>query len=184
VISALQGTIGIGSDRSPDQDVTHALRLIVEIAQRALSPGVNDPTTALYCLDRLEESLRRMAARDVPSPLRFDSEGRLRVLTEVATFEDLACPTLAAVARYALRDADVVSRLLDVIATLGRTTKPRAAAELGALRDDLRRESETQLQLSCDRDLVVGGASRPVTTASCQVEPGRNRPPGSSVSNL
>ncbi len=120
VVQALQGTFGIGADRSPDQDVAHALRLIVEIAQRALSPGINDPTTALYCLDRLEECLARLAERDVPSALRFDDQGRLRVVTEVTSFEDLACPTLAAVARYSLSDADVVRRILDTLAALAR----------------------------------------------------------------
>jgi uncharacterized membrane protein len=166
VASALQGTIGVGSDRSPDQDVAHALRLIVEIAQRALSPGVNDPTTVLYCLDRLEESLVRLAARDLPSPLRFDNKGGLRIVTEVATFEDLACPTLAAVARYALSDADVVSRLLAVIATLGHITPPRAAVELVALGEALRRESESQLQLAYDRNRFAGRNSNPGTIES------------------
>jgi uncharacterized membrane protein len=160
VASALQGAIAIGSDRSPDQDVAHALRLIVEIAQRALSPGVNDPTTALYCLDRLEESLARLATRDLPSRLRFDTEGRLRIVTEVATFEDLACPTLAAVARYALSDADVVKRLLVVITALGATAQPHAAAELAALGEAMHRESESQLHLAYDRNIVAGPKSR------------------------
>jgi uncharacterized membrane protein len=166
VANALQDTIAIGFDRSPDQDIAHALRLIVEIAQRALSPGVNDPTTALYCLDRLEESLARLATRDLPSPLRFDAEGRLRVVTEAASFETLACPTLAAVARYALSDADVVNRLLVVIVALGRTAQPRAAAELAALGDALRRESDTQLHLAYDRNVVAGRNGDPRTIAS------------------
>ncbi|WP_291852481.1 DUF2254 domain-containing protein [Bradyrhizobium sp.] len=68
IADALRGTLVIGPDRSPDQDVAHALRRIVEIAQRALSPGINDPTTAIYCLDRMEEALMRLAARDVPPP--------------------------------------------------------------------------------------------------------------------
>jgi uncharacterized membrane protein len=152
VASALQAVIAVGSDRSPDQDVAHALRLFVEIAQRALSPGVNDPTTALYCLDRLEEALERLATRELPSPLRFDAEGRLRVITEVATFEDLACPTLAAIARYGLEDADVVNRILNVIETLGEIAKPPAMAELSALEAAIRSASEKHLPLAYDRN--------------------------------
>lgn len=150
VASILQGTVVIGTDRSPDQDVAHALRLVVEIAQRALSPGINDPTTALYCLDRLEECLLRLAERDRPSPVRFDREGRLRVVTEVDTFESLACPALAAVARYGLGDADVVRRLLDATAALARVAEPSAAAELAALEDTIRRDSSKLLKLAFD----------------------------------
>lgn len=64
----------------------------MEIPQRALSPGNNDPTTALYYTDRLGEAFGRMAGRDLPSPLGFDGEGRLRVMIEVLSFDELACP--------------------------------------------------------------------------------------------
>jgi uncharacterized membrane protein len=161
IADALRGTLVIGPDRSPDQDVAHALRRIVEIAQRALSPGINDPTTAIYCLDRMEEALMRLAARDVPPPTRYDKEGRLRVVTEVETLEALACPSLVAVARYALADADVISRILALIETVGRIAPAEAAAQLAALGEAIRRDSAQLLDLSYDRDRLTSAASSP-----------------------
>jgi uncharacterized membrane protein len=154
VADALQATLVVGADRSPEQDVTHAFRLIVEIAQRALSPGVNDPTTALYCLDRLEECLLNLAERDLPSPLRFDADGRLRVVTEVTSFDELVCPTLCAVARYALSDADVARRILEVIAALARVARPSAAAALASLSEEIRSDASERLDLTFDRKRV------------------------------
>ncbi|MDQ3559511.1 MAG: DUF2254 domain-containing protein, partial [Pseudomonadota bacterium] len=68
----LRGALVIGQECTPDQDLEFSIRRIVEIAQRALSPGINDPTTALYCIDRLGEALGRLAERDIPSAMRFD----------------------------------------------------------------------------------------------------------------
>ena len=51
-----------------------------------LSPGVNDPFTAINCIDRLGEALCRMAGRSCPSSLRYDDEGQLRVITYPAEF--------------------------------------------------------------------------------------------------
>ncbi|MGE4218031.1 MAG: DUF2254 domain-containing protein [Alphaproteobacteria bacterium] len=115
IAARLASALAIGSERTPEQDLEFSLRRIVEIAQRALSPGVNDPTTALYCLDRIGEALARLAERDLPSPHRADDAGRLRVVTEVRTLTDIACPALAAVARYGVGDADVAAKLVAIL---------------------------------------------------------------------
>ncbi|MGH8598824.1 MAG: DUF2254 domain-containing protein, partial [Gammaproteobacteria bacterium] len=60
----------LGSQRTPVQDVEFAVNQLVEIAVRALSPGVNDPFTAVACVDRLGAALSRLAQRGVPSPYR------------------------------------------------------------------------------------------------------------------
>jgi uncharacterized membrane protein len=68
VADRLRVALALGPDRTPEQDLEFSIRRIVEIAQRALSPGINDPTTALYCIDRLGEALGRVAGRDAPRP--------------------------------------------------------------------------------------------------------------------
>lgn len=70
IAKELADAVIIGPERTPDQDLEFSIRRIVEIAQRALSPGTNDPTTALYCLDRLREAFLRLARRDIPSAER------------------------------------------------------------------------------------------------------------------
>lgn len=131
----------IGAERTPAQDLEFSIRRIVEIAQRALSPGVNDPTTALYCIDRLEEALCRLAGRKMPSALRVDGEGRPRVLTSVYDLEEIASSAIAAIARYATEEADVIGRLLEATDAIGRMAPPRARHAFFALRARIVRAS-------------------------------------------
>ncbi|MEF2548223.1 DUF2254 domain-containing protein [Aurantimonas sp. E1-2-R+4] len=107
IAESLRGVLVIGRDRSVNQDLEFAIRRIVELAQRSLSPGINDPTTALYCIDRLGEVFGRLSGRDLPSPIRYDDTGQLRILTEVIVIEELACNAFSAIARYGTSDVDV-----------------------------------------------------------------------------
>tara|TARA_R110000868_G_scaffold35549_4_gene127447 strand:- start:59653 stop:60729 length:1077 start_codon:yes stop_codon:yes gene_type:complete len=137
VVEELRGTVVIGRDRTPHQDLDFAIRRLVELAQRSLSPGINDPTTALYCIDRLGEVLGRLAGRDIPSPFRLDKDGRLRVITEVLVPEDEACRAFAAIARYGISDADVVTRIVDTLSALEPRFPPDARAVIAELRDQV-----------------------------------------------
>ena len=134
VAGELRGALVLGAERTPEQDLEFSVRRIVEIAQRALSPGINDPTTALYCIDRLGETFDRMARRHSPSPLRFDKKGHLRILTDTKTLEQLACPAFLAVARYGRGDHDVVCKLLETLDALLRTVPPGARSSIAHLR--------------------------------------------------
>lgn len=151
VAEELRDALVVGRERTPEHDLEFSIRRIVEIAQRALSPGVNDPTTAIYCIDRLGETLSRMTERDMPSPLRFDEKRRLRIVTEVASFEALAYPAFAAVARYGVADADVVEKLLGTMDMLIRTAPPRASEAIRDLGLDIRRASGDEAILDADR---------------------------------
>ncbi len=75
----LRQTVSLGQERTLQQDVAFGIRQLVDIALRALSSGINDPTTAVQALDRIEEVLRRLAARQFPSPLRCDAAGLPRL---------------------------------------------------------------------------------------------------------
>ncbi|MGE0034988.1 MAG: DUF2254 domain-containing protein [Xanthobacteraceae bacterium] len=140
-VADLCATLIIGRDRTPTQDIEFSIRRIVEIAQRALSPGLNDPTTAIYCLDRLAEVFARLATRSFPLPWRRDDEGRLRVVTEPTTLEELVCPAFAAVARYGTADADVMTHLLAIMRMVAQRTSANSAAAILALANEIERES-------------------------------------------
>lgn len=79
----------IGSERTGTQDVTFFINQLVELAVRALSPGINDPGTAQLCIDRLEQALCHLAGRQMPSPVRHDEDGRVRVRARPVTFAQL-----------------------------------------------------------------------------------------------
>lgn len=130
--SDLRATVFLGDERTPDQDLDFSIRRIVEIAQRSLSPGINDPTTALYCIDRLRQAFVRLAGRRSPSKWRVDDQGFRRVLADPSTFETLACRSFSAVLRHAGADADVLEALafaLDrVLEAAGNEPMPRLDA--------------------------------------------------------
>jgi uncharacterized membrane protein len=151
----LRGAVVIGRDRTPYQDLEFAIRRIVELAQRSLSPGINDPTTALYCIDRLGQVLGRVADRDIPSPMRLDAGGQLRVVTEVFDLGDVTCRSFAAVARYGMGDADVVTQLAETLAKLEKSLPLAASVAVAELREQVLRESGGATVHAFDRKTLL-----------------------------
>ena len=141
--AALADVIVIGDERTPGQDLAFSIRRIVEIAQRALSPGINDPTTALYCIDRLGEALASVAEREIPSAERFDDEGRPRVLAAKVSLEEISCAAFAAVARYGSTDPDVVAGLATALSRVIGAARPDGRKKLSQLREAILGESRT-----------------------------------------
>ena len=126
----------LGRQRTAEQDVEFAIDQLVEVAVRALSPGVNDPFTAMQCIDRLGSSLRDLAQRDRSSPYRFDKHGRLRVITPVSTWVGFVDAAFNQVRQYGRESVAVTIRLLEVIALIA----PQMTTELQ--RAPLRRHVE------------------------------------------
>ncbi|RJR51309.1 MAG: DUF2254 domain-containing protein [Desulfobacteraceae bacterium] len=109
----------IGSNRTPVQDVEFSINQLVEVAVRALSPGINDPFTAITCVDRLGSALCRLAEREMPSPYRRDEQGRLRVVVASSvTFPGIADAALNQIRQAARSNAAVTIRLLETIAQI------------------------------------------------------------------
>ena len=114
------------------QDVAFGLRQIVDIALKAISPAVNDPTTALNCIDHLGAILVVLAARKYPDPGRYDARGRLRVIAHERTFHDLARLAFDQIRHYGAGDHIIVLRMIDVIAQVAAATpSPQHRAALG-----------------------------------------------------
>ncbi len=151
----LRGAVVIGRDRTSYQDLEFAVRRIVELAQRSLSPGINDPTTALYCIDRLGQVFGRLADRDIPSPMRLDKDGQLRVVTEVFDLGEVTCRAFAAIARYGMADADVVTRLVETLAKLETSFPPAARRAIAGLREQVVGESGGPAVHSFDRKILL-----------------------------
>lgn len=105
----------LANHRTPFQDVEFAIDQLVEIAIRALSPGINDPFTALNCIDRLGEALCRFARRSIPSSLRFDDEQKLRVITYPARFPAVADAAFNQIRQYGSGSAAVMICLMETI---------------------------------------------------------------------
>jgi len=132
----MAAAFSFSSRRSTLQDLRFLIDELVEIAARALSPGVNDPFTALTCLDWLSAGLSDLAMRDLPSHLRVDDEGALRVIAHPVSFEALVDRSFGALAQYCA--ADMVAGLRYVRA-LGEValdcTEDERIAVIGAYAD-------------------------------------------------
>ncbi|MEO6446542.1 MAG: DUF2254 domain-containing protein [Gemmatimonadaceae bacterium] len=115
-IERVNAVVILGNQRTPAQDVEFVMYQLVEIAVRALSPGVNDPFTAIVCLDRLGSGLCRLAERDMPSPFRVDEAGTLRVVAPRITFPKLVDAAFNQIRQNSRTSAAVALRLLETIA--------------------------------------------------------------------
>lgn len=136
VAAEIADAFALGIQRTPVQDLGFSIQQLVEIAVRALSPGVNDPFTALACVDRLASGLRRLARREMPASRRTDDSGRLRVIATPATFGEFVDIAFDPIRRHSRTSAAVTVRLLDAI----RLIAPEV--QRCADRESLRRQAE------------------------------------------
>ncbi len=130
-----------GWHRTPTQDIEYAVDQLVEVAVRSLSPGINDPFTAMSCIEWLGVGLIQVGRRKIPSACHYDDENKLRLVTEVTGYEGIAAAALNQIRQYGSGSVAVVTRLLDVIARVAAELKWSGDREvlLGhakAIRDD------------------------------------------------
>ena len=116
---AVGGCLQLARERSMQQDVSFGVRRLVDIAERALSPGVNDPTTAVQVVDELHDVLRRIAVQPDPYPLTVDQDGVVRVLASewgFGDYLDLAVDEIAHWGSSSLQIGPRVDQMLSEIA--------------------------------------------------------------------
>lgn len=113
----------LGIQRTEQQDIEFCVNQLVEIALRAISPGINDPLTAIRCIDQLSAGFCRLAQRDFPSHYRYDSEQNLRIITEPITFAGLTDAAFNQIRQYSGSDVAVRIRLLEAIAQIATHTR-------------------------------------------------------------
>lgn len=114
-----------GNARTTQQDVECAVNELVEIALRALSPGVNDPFTAIACIDRLSGALRRLAKRQPASGLRADEDGTQRLVVRPRTFGSVVDAAFNQLRQHSKGDVAVTVRLLDALTAIARDAERR-----------------------------------------------------------
>ncbi|MGH8869147.1 MAG: DUF2254 domain-containing protein [Actinomycetes bacterium] len=108
----LCGLVAFGHERTIDQDPAFALRILVDIAIRALSPAVNDPTTAIQLVDHVEEVIGVVGASPRPGQLALaDDEGRLRVLVPEHSWEQYLRLAVTEIRLYGKTSVQVCRRL-------------------------------------------------------------------------
>ncbi len=141
--------------RTSDQDLEFGVNQLVEIAVRALSPGTNDPFTAITCVDRLGSALCRLASREMPSPYRHDSQNQLRVIASADTFSAFVDAAFNQIRQYGRSSAAVSIRLLETIALVAKFThRPEDRATLLRQAEMITRGAVEDLPEDMDRRSV------------------------------
>jgi uncharacterized membrane protein len=136
---ALRQCVALGRQRTVEQDAAFGLEQLVDVALRALSPGVNDPSTARMCLHAIGTLLGRLASRAMPLPLRF-ADGQLRVIAPTVDFGELAAAALRPIVRHGGADAQVMESVIGALHTAAaRAGQARRRGVLLALARELQR---------------------------------------------
>ncbi len=122
-ISQFRGAFDFGPSRTLQQDVEFGILQIVDIALKAISPAVNDPTTAISCVDHLSRLLIRFASREMPAALLYDIKGVARVSIRWIDFERLLDSAFEQIRMYAKGDIAVSLRLLRALGDIAASTQ-------------------------------------------------------------
>jgi uncharacterized membrane protein len=131
----LRHAVDLGSERTMEQDPTFAFRITIDIALRALSAAINDPTTAVLAIDQLHRMLRAVGERHLRTDELRDEEGRLRVIFRTPNWEDFVYLTFREIRRNGSGNFQVVRRLRSMIDNLLHTLP---AHRLPAIAEELK----------------------------------------------
>ncbi|HEX6141387.1 MAG TPA: DUF2254 domain-containing protein [Geminicoccaceae bacterium] len=125
VLDRIHATFVIGGFRSQEQDILYLVNRLVEVAARALSPGMNDLFTATNAIDWLGGGLASLARRDMPADQRRDADGRLRIVARSRTFEDVASAIFDQLRPYVAGDRNAALHLMRTLAGVAEATADR-----------------------------------------------------------
>ena len=117
----LRGSIAFGRERTIEQDSTFALRVIVDIAIRALSKAINDPTTAVLGIDQLQRLLRNVGKRHLHDEQIMDNAGCLRVIFPTPNWDDFVQLACREIRLYGAENFQIARRLRAMLGNLMKT---------------------------------------------------------------
>jgi len=152
----LRKAILVGEKRTFQQDPKYALHILSDIAIRALSPAINDPSTAVQALDQVEDLLLRLGRRRLDIGNICDAKGTLRLIIPVPAWEDFLSLGLDQIRHYGAGDLQVVRRMRALLNDLQEALPPQRRP---ALRVHMQRlESVINRSFEDEEELVVASA--------------------------
>lgn len=133
---ALAHGLRIGYERTASQDVGYGLRQLTDVANKALSPGINDPTTAVHALGHVSALLCQLADRDLGAVFLRDDDDEVRVVLQRPSLGDLIDMAVTQPRRYGSSDPEVMLRLFTLLEELAHHVHDREPIrlQLGRLR--------------------------------------------------
>jgi uncharacterized membrane protein len=151
---ALSQSIALGAERTMEQDPAFAIRVIVDIASKGLSPAINDPTTAVLALDQIHHLLRHVGSRRLDDEKVRDASGRIRLLYHTPNWEDFVRLAVTEIRHFGGSSIQVARRLRAMLENLIETLPEERADPLRHELKLLKKSAERLFQEPEDRDLA------------------------------
>jgi len=160
----LHQAVAIGPERTMEQDPEFAFRIIVDIAAKALSPAINDPTTAVLALDQIHRLLREVAKCQLDTGRVHDDAGRLRLVYRTPDWEDFVGLAVTEIRQFGRDSIQIARRMRAMLENLIEVVPPQRAAPLRVELELLRRgverdfrDPEDRIRAASADSLGVGG---------------------------
>ncbi len=148
----------IDRQRTSTQDLRFEVNQLVEVAVRALSPGVNDPFTATNCIDWLASMIIHLSSQPIPDAHRYDGDGRLRLIVQPETFESIASLVFDQLRPYVSADCSASIHMMAVLKMIA------GRIEIAEHRRIIQRHG-CALRRSCRRNLLDHRAKRTISAS-------------------
>jgi uncharacterized membrane protein len=162
----LREAVAIGPERTMDQDPEFAFRIVVDIASKALSPAINDPTTGVLALDQLHRLLGTVARRRLDTGRVTDGSGRLRLAYRTPDWDDFVSLAVTEIRQFGRGSIQIVRRMRAMLENLASMVPPQRVALLRAELELLDRgvdqdfrDAEDRVRAGSADSLGVGGAT-------------------------
>jgi len=125
-------SVHLGRERTFEQDPKYPIRLLVDIAIKALSAAINDPTTAVQTIDQIEDLLRRLGRRDLDAGFATDGSGDIRLIFPMPTWDDYLTLAFDEIRQYGVSSVQVMRRLRSAL--VGLTQSLSSAERVDAVK--------------------------------------------------
>jgi uncharacterized membrane protein len=162
----MEHAVAIGPERTMEQDPEFAFRIIVDIANKALSPAINDPTTAVLALDQIHRLLREVGQRQLDTGRIHDGAGRLRLAYRTPDWDNFVSLAVTEIRQFGGDSIQIARRMRAMLENLIAVVPPQRAALLRVELELLGRGVERDFQDPEDRaraaradSLGVGGTT-------------------------
>ena len=158
--SVLMNALELGEERTFEHDPAYAVRLLVDIAIRALSPAVNDPTTAVQALDQIEDLLIRLSRCHLEGRVFRDVEGAVRLMVPSPAWTDLLRLALDEICACGATSVQVMRRMAALLSAVRAAAPEERRPAIG--------EWDERLQLTVARSFATAGERSEASTEDRQ----------------
>ena len=155
VLQQIQDAYRLGNSRSPAQDIGYGINQLVEVALRAMSPAINDPFTAMTCLDHIGAGIALFVECHPDRAYFYDAQRKLRVIVDPLTYSELLDAAFNMIRRAARDNSEVLLCMLNTIGTLSlKAPLPEQRSELARHARLIEMENQAGSAVLPDRERI------------------------------